>query len=98
MAGIETDTPTPHRGSLLWVVAGLVAVAAVVMTSGVVALLVLALVGVLVALAVGVVVAVAGAVRGTLQESGDHPPPGLKASGSPAAQRADAGHFSPSAS
>jgi hypothetical protein len=88
----------PNSRSVWLVVAGLAAVALVIYTQGVVAVLVLALVIVLVGLLVGFGWSIVQAARGrAVDRSGDHPPPGFKSSGGPAAQRAEAGHESPAA-
>ena len=100
MPGVEYDgdDAAPRSRSQWFVIGGLAAVALLVMTRGVVTLLVFALLAVLVGLVIGVGVAAVKAVRGRVPESGDHAPPGFKAGGGPAKQRAEAGHVSPSAS
>ena len=100
MPGVEYDgDDAAPRSRSQWIVIGaLVAVALLVLTRGVVTLLVLGLLAVVIGLVVGVAYAMFQAVRGKVPESGDHNPPGFKAGGGPAKQRAEAGHVSPSAS
>jgi hypothetical protein len=94
----DGDAAAPNSRSVWLVVAGLAAVAFVIVTQGVVAVLVLGLVAVLIGLLVGIAWSIVQAARGRrVEASGDHPPPGFKPGGGPAAQRAEAGHESPAA-
>ena len=100
MPGVEFDgdANAPSSRSRWIAIAVIAAVVLLVMTRGVVSLLVLGLLAVLVGLVIGVAYALFTAIRGKVPESGDHNPPGFKAGGGPAKQRAEAGHVSPSAS
>jgi hypothetical protein len=99
MPGVEYDgdSAAPSHRSELIAGAVLVLVLVVALLEGVAAVLLLALVAVLVGLAVGVVLAITRAARGEDDRSGDHEMPSLRAAGGPAAQRAESGHVSPSA-
>ena len=94
----DGDAAAPKSRSKWLVAAGLAAVVLVVMTQGVVALLVFALAALLVGLVIGFGWSIVKAARGRVPESGDAPPPGFTPNGGPAAQRAEAGHASPSVS
>ena len=84
-----------HAGAL-GIGAAIGAVIAAIWAGSVMLLIVLAFGAAAGAVIAGIVAFVGDLWRGRADRSGDHNPPGFRAGGGPAAERAEAGHTSPS--